>query len=200
VTPRRIFLLSPANATGRRGQLLMKSPNVELARRLRSDEGAPLGEVFAFISGLYFRGKLAYARAFAPDASFIITSNLGLVSPDLTISIETMRGFGDVPIDAAEPRYLEPLVRDLARYCSGACEVVLLGSVASPKYTTPLLAHLGARLLFPSTFVGRGDMSRGGVMLRAVTAGVELDYVSVRGAVLHGVRPAKLPPLSQPRS
>lgn len=194
MTPRRIFLLSPANASGRRGQLLRKSPNVDLARRLRSDEGAPLGEVFAFISGLYFRGKLAYARAFAPDASFIITSNLGLVSPDLTISSDTLHGFGNVPIDAAEPRYLEPLARDLAHYCADACEVVLLGSVASPKYTTPLLAHFGARLLFPSAFVGRGDMSRGGLMLRAVTDGVELDYVSVQGATLHGARPPKLPP------
>jgi hypothetical protein len=195
VSVSRVFLLSPANAGGRRGRLLMTSPNVELALRLRSGAGAPLGEVFAFISGLYFRGKLAYARAFAPDRSFIITSNLGLVSPDTIVSIDTLRAFGGVPIDAGEPRYLEPLVRDLARQCAGACEVVLLGSVASPKYTTPLLAHLGARLLFPSTFVGRGDMSRGGVMLRAVTAGVELDYESVQGAVLHGVRPAKLPPL-----
>jgi hypothetical protein len=197
VSVARVFLLSPANASGRRGQLLMKSPNVELAQRLRSGAGAPLGEIFAFISGLYFRGKLAYARAFAPGASFIITSNRGLVSPDEIISIDTLRGFGDVPIDAGEPRYLEPLIRDLAQHCAGACEVVLLGSVASAKYTTPLLAHLGARLLFPSTFVGRGDMSRGGIMLRAVTAGVELDYESVQGAVLHGVRPAKLPPLSR---
>ena len=193
--PRRIFLLSPANASGRRGRLLMTSPNVVLARRLRSEEGAPLGEVFAFISGLYFRGKLAYARAFAPDASFIITSNLGLVPPDLTISIETLQAFGDVPIDAAEPRYLDPLVRDLVRHCNGVSEVVLLGSVASAKYTTPLLAHLGPRLKFPSTFVGRGDLSRGGVMLRAVDACVELDYVSVQGAALHGARPEKLPPL-----
>jgi hypothetical protein len=36
-----------------------------LAARLRSSEGASIGEVFTFMSALYFRGKLAYASAFA---------------------------------------------------------------------------------------------------------------------------------------
>ena len=41
----------------------------DLAVRLRGPGGAALGEVFSFMSGLYFRGKLAYARTFpAPPA------------------------------------------------------------------------------------------------------------------------------------
>jgi hypothetical protein len=192
----RVFLLSPANSGGPRGQLLLRSGNIELARRLRSAAGAPLGDVFQFISGLYFRGKLAYARMFAPTSAYIITPSRGLLPPETMVTLDLFEEFGRVPIDLGEPRYLEPLVADLARVCGPTgCDVVLLGSVASPKYTTPLLQHLGARLLFPSTFVGRGDMSRGGVMLRAVRDGVELEYASVQGAVLRGTRPARLPPL-----
>ena len=44
-------------------------------------------------------------------------------------------------------------------------------------------------------FVGRGDMSRGGLLLRHASNGVELDYAPIAGAVLHGKRPPKLPPL-----
>ncbi len=56
-------------------------------------------------------------------------------------------------------------------------------------------AHLtmaATPFMFPSDFVGRGDMSRGGLMLRAARASTELRYVSVRGAVLKGKRPPKL--------
>ena len=60
--PKRIFLLSPANIAGiRAGQIMSGHARSDLAIRLR-DGGAPLGEVFSFISGLYFCGKLAYAR------------------------------------------------------------------------------------------------------------------------------------------
>jgi len=41
-------------------------------------------------------------------------------------------------------------------------------------------------------FVGRGDMSRGGLLLRSVRYEVELDYVPVAGAVRHGPRPPRL--------
>lgn len=192
----RLFLLSPASSVGPRGRLLLSSANVELARQLRSATGAPLGQVFTFISSLYFRGKLAYAQAFAPDSAYVITPSRGLLDPDTLITIDTLREFGSVPIDTGEPRYMEPLARDLLRICGASDrQVVLLGSVASPKYTAPLLAHLGSRLLFPSTFVGRGDMSRGGVMLRAVRDGVELAYETLDRAVLRGRRPARLPPL-----
>jgi hypothetical protein len=53
----------------------------------------------------------------------------------------------------------------------------------------------GARLLFPADFVGRGDMSRGGLMLRSVSSAEELRYIPVAGAVRHGARPPKLVPL-----
>jgi hypothetical protein len=191
--PARIFLLSPASMSGRRGQLLLRSPNVDLARRLQSGEAVPIGEVFAFISSLYFRGKLTYARAFAATEAFVITASRGLLPPDTPVTLEALREFSAVPIDADEPRFVEPFVRDLLRVCADPTrEVVLLGSVASPKYTRPLLEHLGTRLLFPSPFVGRGDMSRGGVLLRAVREGAELEYVPVATAVLRGTRPPRL--------
>jgi hypothetical protein len=74
---------------------------------------------------------------------------------------------------------------------------VLLGSIASPKYVDVLLDVFGDRLHFPLDFVGRGDMSRGGLLLRQATAGVELEYGPVRGAVRRGTRPPKLPPLAR---
>ena len=79
------------------------------------------------------------------------------------------------------------------------CDVVLLGSIASPKYVDVLPAIFGERLLFPIDFVGRGDMSRGGLLLRQAREGVELPYVPVPGAVRHGARPPKLPPLDYAR-
>jgi len=191
----RLFLLSPANAAGPRGALLRTSPNVEVAARLRSPAGAPLGEVYRFISGLYFRGKLAYADHFAPGRTLLITPCCGLLPPNAPVTLETFDAFAAVPIGPDEPRYLDPLVRDLSHVSSTwPGEVVLLGSVASPKYTAPMIAAFGARLLFPATFVGRGDMSRGGVLLRAVREGRELDYIPVAGATLHGQRPPRLPP------
>ena len=75
-------------------------------------------------------------------------------------------------------------------------EVVLLGSIASAKYVDLLTAVLGPRLLFPSDFVGRGDMSRGGLMLRCVQERRELPYVPLVGAQRRGSRPARLPPLA----
>ena len=48
-------MLSPANAAGVRGRLILnQSARFDLARRLQRD-GLPLGELFSFISGLYFR-------------------------------------------------------------------------------------------------------------------------------------------------
>jgi len=73
--------------------------------------------------------------------------------------------------------------------------VILLGSIASPKYVDVLQSIFGERLLFPADFVGRGDMSRGGLMLRCVSAAEELVYVPIAGAVRHGVRPPRLAPL-----
>ncbi|BCS32061.1 hypothetical protein TBR22_A12660 [Luteitalea sp. TBR-22] len=189
-----MFLLSPANAGGPRGRLLQTSPNVPLAARLRAGERVPIGELYAFISALYFRGKLAYADRFAAGRSFVITPCLGLLEPATPVGADEYEALARVPIDTGEPRYLEPLRRDVVRLARDeAGEVVLLGSIASPKYTQPLIDVLGSRLVFPATFVGRGDMSRGGVLLRAARAGEELEYIPVAGAVLRGTRPPKLP-------
>ncbi len=72
--------------------------------------------------------------------------------------------------------------------------MVLLGSVASGKYVDLLADVLGERLRFPAEFVGRGDMSRGGLLLRCVAAESELQYVPVAGTPRHGPRPGRLVP------
>jgi hypothetical protein len=205
----RIFLLSPAHCGGERAQLVFNpAATFPLARQLRQRGGAPLGEVFTFLSGLYFRGKLAYARAFAdPPAGvpgiLIITTNDGLRSPEHRATLATLRRYGRGNIDEDDARYRRPLLRDarlVDAAATGSCEVVLLGSVASGKYVDVLLEVFGPRLLFPATFAGRGDMSRGGLMLRCVDSGSELDYVPVAGAVRHGPRPPRLEPRRWPRA
>ncbi|HEY6878802.1 MAG TPA: hypothetical protein VI299_12320, partial [Polyangiales bacterium] len=60
----RVFLLSPARSSGPRAALLMNAP-FEPGLSLRTEQGAPLGDVFAWLSSLYFRGKLTYAAQFA---------------------------------------------------------------------------------------------------------------------------------------
>lgn len=205
---KRIFLLSPANASGKRAKMLLREgATFELAQRLQG-EGLTLGEAFAFISGLYFRGKLAYARAFATPpqdvpGTLVITACGGLVLPERMMAREDLCQISDAPVEAAEPRYRIPLERDarsLAAKVTADCEVVLLGSIATPKYVEPLLGIFGDRLKFPAEFAGRGDMSRGGLMLRCVRDGVELNYVSVTRGERHGARPAKLPKLAALRA
>lgn len=184
--------------------LLRPEAGFELAVRLRR-EGAPLGEAFAFISGLYFRGKLAYAAAFAspPEGvpgAFVIASGCGLVPPETVVGIEDLRRIGEIPIDAGDPRYREPLekaCRVLVEIAGLECDFVLLGSVATVKYLEPMFAVFGERLLFPPDFIGRGDMSRGGLMLRCARSGVELSYAPVGSATRHGQRPPKLPRLKR---
>ena len=198
----RIFLLSPAFAGGKRGQLVMRdAASFPLARRLRSPDGATLGEVFTFLSGLYFRGKMAYVRRFAapPDGvpgALVITPTRGLVIPESPMRVELLREFADGAVELDNPSYRNPLethARALAEH-AGDAEIVLLGSIASGKYVDVLGGIFGERLVFPSAFVGRGDMSRGGLMLRAAESGDELDYVPVLGAKRHGARPPRLEP------
>jgi len=200
----RIFLLSPAYCGGERARLFLNPRSeFELARRLRTPEGAPIGEVFSFLSGLYFRGKLAYALEFAAPppgvpGALVITPNEGLRSPDEPVTIARLKRFARGDIDVKRRSYRQPLLRDarlIATAAGEGCEVVLLGSVASGKYVDVLAKVFGERLLFPISFVGRGDMSRGGLMLRSARGGTELEYVPVAGAVRHGPRPPKLPPL-----
>ena len=194
---RRVFLLSPASTQGKRAALLFNSrARFDLAQRIRHPGGAPIGEVFSFLSGLYFRGKLTYARAFAGDDGIrVITSNRGLVSPDSRITLTDLRGLSRGSIDPGKPNYRRPFLRDARSLGDDQVECVLLGSIATGKYADLLLDVFGPRLVFPEAFVGRGDMSRGGLMLRAARSGEELVYRSVLGAVRHGSRPPKLAPL-----
>jgi hypothetical protein len=180
--------------------LMNQSAEFELAVRLRQ-EGASVDEVYAFISGLYFRGKAAYAKAFAaPPASvagsYVITAGRGLLPSETVINLDDLRAIAAVPIDLSDPRYRDPLEQDAMRLhgvLGTECEVVLLGSIATSKYLAPLTDILGSRLLFPSDFVGRGDMSRGGLMLRCARDLKELDYVSASTPLRRGKRPPKLP-------
>jgi hypothetical protein len=181
---RRIFLLSPASLAGRRAELLFRETAAfELATRLRQ-AGASVGEIFSFISGLYFRGKLAYASAFSEPLSsesiFVITATHGLLAPDVSIRRDCLYEMAQVPINASDPRYRLPLERDVTRLAAQigkADEIVLLGSIATPKYLEPLCSVLGERVMVPSDFLGRGDMSRGSLMLRAVRDRTQLAYM-----------------------
>lgn len=198
------FLLSPARCDGSRAKVLLNpGASFDLAQRIRGAEGAPLGDIFAFLSGLYFRGKLEYARTFTPPRQHesrirIITTNRGLLAASDRVTADDLKAFGDVDLARPDPRYLAPLERDArtiaARMGNTGC-VVLLGSIATGKYADTLLEVFGERLHFPAEFVGRGDMSRGGLLLRHARSGAALDYIPVLGAVRKGKRPPKLPPI-----
>jgi len=188
--------------------VLSERAEFDLARRLRGAQGVAIGEVFAFVSGLYFKGKLTYALAFArppePGApiagsgALVITPNAGLRPAETAVTAEAIRGFAGVDIAANDPRYRRPLLASahaLAAEIGPDCDVVLLGSIASAKYVDILTGVFGERLRFPVDFVGRGDMSRGGLLLRCARSGEELPYAPVLGAVRHGPRPPKLTPI-----
>ncbi len=187
---------------GERAKMLFNErAQFDLARRLRL-KAVPIGEVFSFLSGLYFRGKFTYAKQFARPprnfpGTFVITSNRGLIDATLPVTLKELQRFSTTAIDETDHRYRRPLVREakrIAQVIEPECDVVLLGSIATGKYVDVLLEVFGERLLFPAEFVGRGDMSRGGLLLRCAADNTELKYVSVLGAVRHGVRPAKLTP------
>jgi hypothetical protein len=197
----RVFLLSPAHAAGKRAELLLREQaSFALATRLRGETGIALGEAFSFMSGLYFRGKLAYARRFARPASgtagaLVITSNRGLLPADTPVGPGDLRALAVVEIRSNESRYRAPLLADLDRLRAiPDLDPVLLGSVATGKYVDILIEALGERLRFPAAFVGRGDMSRGALLLRAARTGEELEYIPVQGADRHGPRPPRLEP------
>lgn len=157
---------------------------------------APLGQVFSFVSGLYFRGKATYAQAFARapetgDGAFVITAGEGLRPLNEAITVGRLQAWAGVDIHESNDAFTEPLIRDAAalELAYGATtRFVLLGSVASDKYVGPLTQVFGDHVLFPTDFVGRGDMSRGALMLRAARDGAELTYEPVETAVRHGRR------------
>ncbi len=187
-----VFLLSPANLSGPRAKLLFReSSQIDLVQRLRRSE-ATIGEVFTFVSGLYFRGKLTYATRFAnPPKGFsgvrIITSASGLLHPDALVTLDWLRTTRDFAIEPNNPAYRDSLISDAQALCgvlSSATRIVLLGSIATPKYVIPLLEIFGSRLFFPSDFVGRGDMSRGSLLLRSARQDVQLPYTPVATSIL----------------
>src|SRR5215831_14863673 len=205
VAVQTVYLVSPANCGGLRAQMLMRrGAAFPLAMRMRTS-GATLGEVFSFMSGLYFRGKLAYARHFAavtsaPHGVLVITPGRGLVPPEEIVTTSDLRAIARVRILPGVRRFHVPFERDvraLAAILSPHDRVVLLGSIATDKYVDVLERKLGDRLRFPAEFVGRGDMSRGGLMLRSVRENRGLSYVPLTGAVRHGPRPPRLGPLPQ---
>jgi hypothetical protein len=198
----QVFLLSPAYCGGRRATYLMREGS-QLALAMKLAAGTlTLGEAFSFMSGLYFRGKLGYARAFGRHDTpvLVITPTRGLQPPETLVTAKVLREFAAVDVDADDQRYRRPLdrsLRRLTRALSPDTRVVLLGSIATGKYVDALTRAFGGRLHFPSDFVGRGDMSRGGLMLRAVASGIELEYTALAADVRrHGVRPPKLAPLA----
>jgi hypothetical protein len=193
-----VFLLSPAYCAGRRAKILLKTGStLAIAQRLQAG-GLTLGEAFTFCSGLYFRGKITYARVFAPDATLVITPTRGLQPPDIVATADLIREFAGVDIASDDVRYRRPLERDLralAKRLPPGARVVLLGSVATGKYVDILVRSLGTQLYFPPSFVGRGDMSRGGLLLRHAASGVELEYAALEPtATRRGPRPPKLDP------
>jgi hypothetical protein len=200
MTMSTLFLLSPARCSGRRADLLVSSRSSAMGEQLRSN-AAPVGDVFTWLSALYFRGKLTYAQTFATPptnlpGSLVMVPGAGLRPPDSRISAEDLRTMGTVAIESAA--FIQPLRRDaltMNQLYGDAARIVLLGSIATGKYVDTLLEVFGARLLFPESFVGRGDMSRGGLLLRAARSGEELSYTPIEGATLHGPRPPKLPRL-----
>ncbi|HET8932743.1 MAG TPA: hypothetical protein VFN67_04845 [Polyangiales bacterium] len=199
VSAPRVYLLSPARTNSlRAGQLAHSETPLGVA--LRSPQGAPLGEAFAYLSSLYFRGKLAYASRFgstslAVPGALVITPGHGLCRPSTRVRSADLAAMGQIEVDAENPVFVQPLLRDIKRLVKSApadTEFVLLGSIATPKYVEPLSSVLEERLLFPREFVGRGDMSRGGMLLRAARDGTQLEYVPVQNAVLKGPRARKL--------
>src|SRR4026209_1718991 len=134
----RSFFLSPAYAGGERARMILSDrAEFELARKLRCNRGVPIAEVFTFLSGLYFRGKIAYATAFARPATgipgvFVITPTRGLVDASTRIHLDDLREFATVDIQDDDPRFRAPIERDarvLAKKLPSRSEIILLGSI-----------------------------------------------------------------------
>jgi hypothetical protein len=191
-----IFVLSPARCDSDRAASLLHSKTSPTAQRLRTT-GVPIGDVFAWLSALYFRGKLAYATTFAPATTYVMAFGRGLVPPATVIHAGDLEAMGKTPVESAA--FADPLRRDALALAAAHpdARVVLLGSIATGKYVDTLLSVFGNRLGFPESFVGRGDMSRGGLLLRCARERAELVYIPIAGATLHGKRPPKLPRLAR---
>jgi hypothetical protein len=180
------LLLSPADLRGRRASVLLR-PDAAFPLAVALREGrASLGQVLAFVSQLYFRGKLTYAGRFGSVVRVIVPGR-GLIDPGMRVATEHVHAFAQVEVDPRTDAYRAPLIRD-ARVLAAEVDgpVVLLGSIATGKYVEPLSEVLGERLAAPRAFVGRGDMSRGSMLLRAAEVGRELAYAPVAELVRRG--------------
>ena len=157
-SPPRIFLLSPARLDGKRAHLLFHPVTMfPVARALHSRAGAPIGEIFTFLSGLYFRGKLAYASAFArpphgiSSGVFVITANRGLLAPSVRVTVDDLADLAKTDIDPYAEEFRKPLRQDaeaLAEALGPRGEPVLLGSIATTKYSDVLLSAFTAGASF----------------------------------------------------
>jgi hypothetical protein len=165
--------------------VLSEGASFPIALRLRQEGGVPIGELFSFLSGLYFRGKLEYAKAFCDPPGdvpgvLVITPNMGLVSPTHRIDHPALLRLSGSKIDVRNEEYrgtLELDAKSIAERIERECQVVLLGSMATEKYVSVLSPIFRDRLRCPAEFVGRGDMSRGSLLLRCVTEAKELEYI-----------------------
>ncbi|HEY0781910.1 MAG TPA: hypothetical protein VGE98_05600 [Thermoanaerobaculia bacterium] len=189
VTPLRLFLLSPANTSGKRAARWCDPAFVHPQALALRDGGLPVGDAFSHLSTLYFRGKIAYARRFAAhDADvLVIAPGFGLVPPSWSVTLERLEAMRATRVDLEDSSYTAPMVEHcaaLAGRLPASAEIVLLGSLATGKYLDLLTPAFGDRLRVPRAFVGAGEMQRGSLLLRAVRAGEEREYVrlpAVRG-------------------
>jgi hypothetical protein len=191
----RIYLLSPAHAGGKRAAMLFNTnAKFELAQRLRTT-GVPIGEMYSFMSPLYFRGKLTYATKFAnapsgTPGSLVITPSRGLVRPESVIKLGDVSELQNERLVTENPRYRDALERDLRTLSEAigrSAHVILLGSIATRKYVPLLSEILGDRLVVPRKFIGLGNMSRGALLLQCSRDGCELEYISASQALAEAI-------------
>ena len=181
----KVFVLSPATTHGAKARVLTASePRTPAARQLHGPQGMTLGEVFTYLSGLYFRGKLAYARVFAAAPPclggagiYVITPTDGLLDPDSALGVSDLERFASAAEGSAAGRVaFEKAVQSLERAMGPSCDVILLGSVGSGKYSDVLEPVLGDRLLFPRRLYKEGQLQRGAMLLEHAERGEELEY------------------------
>ncbi len=181
----KVFVLSPATTHGAKARVLTATePRTPSARRLHGAQGMMLGEAFSYLSGLYFRGKLAYARTFATAPPclggagiYVITPTDGLLDPDSVLGVADLERFASAAEGSTAGRIaFERAVQSLERAMGPSCDVVLLGSVGSRKYSDVLEPVLGDRLLFPRRLYNEGQIQRGALLLEHAERGEELEY------------------------
>jgi hypothetical protein len=200
----KVFVISPATAHGPRALSLRRPDSHSTLARQLKEEGVPLGDVFTFLSGLYFRGKLEYARAFAHPPGdegggvYIITMTDGLVSPDARISVQDLERYALCPEGtAAAMSTLEATARAVLKHIGSEGDVILLGSVGTGKYTNLLAPIFGERLLFPRDVLHIGQLARGALFLNRARERRELEYIPVAEIIRAGRR-ASIRPDSAP--